>query len=475
MVSRATVKALVDETEAKYEKCWETLSRLRKPESPAGADLFEDILKFQPTLARALYDLSEMYRTLHQEKRTMVAKKERLSPEWFKKRLKTLDGYQEVLKAVLTIGKRLGDAFAWLFYRRDRGYLPAHHKHEGQLHLPPGVGGLGELKFIENVRMVKGHLVLYHGITTFLRVGDVSFINLEDMSLTAVGELKTKQVAVKELSITIEIIGPKKETMLLFEDARANPAPERTDDGPTSLPLPQNIRAKLNRQMTSIGESFKLPDPNIGMDLESEYHIGKLETFCKELKPSSFTFKKIGDGLLMAGIRIRKRTLSSKIMGPYRVNLSERIHGVEEETQRILDKESTENELWISSFNDATSEYRLTPGMVPLFWWPLDLGVIRGLLFHDAFLFSVYNPAHLIAKLRGAGFEVEFLKGQRGLKVEKTLGDKTIAVENFTYFIHLVTEQFFDEKAVVESLVRFSERAESEAVPPFTRVEMQIE
>ncbi len=46
MVSRATIKALVDESEVKYQRCWDTLSRLKEPESTEGADLFEDMLEF---------------------------------------------------------------------------------------------------------------------------------------------------------------------------------------------------------------------------------------------------------------------------------------------------------------------------------------------------------------------------------------------------------------------------------------------
>src|SRR5215212_8145501 len=52
---------------------------------------------------------------LHQEKENTIANKGRVSPEWFTHRMKLLDGYQNVLKATISIGKQLGDAFAWLF------------------------------------------------------------------------------------------------------------------------------------------------------------------------------------------------------------------------------------------------------------------------------------------------------------------------------------------------------------------------
>jgi len=473
MVSRATIKTLVDESEAKYQECWETLSRLTKPKGTEGAELFEDMLEFQPTLARALYDLSEMHRTLHQEKQSVVAKKEHVSPEWFRHRMKLLDGYQKVIKATISIGKQLGDAFAWLFYGNETEHLREHYKQQAQFHAPPGIGGLGELKFIEDVRYIKGHLVLYHGITTFLRLGDISFINMDGLNLSAVGELKTTQIAEDQLSIMVTTVGQTKESVSLLVDANADKG--KADDEPVPCLLPQNMRGRLDRQVASIGGSFDLPGPTDGLNVETDAHLDKLPTLCKGLKPSSFTFEKIGDGLLLMGIKTAKRSLASKLMTPIGSSWNNKMHGLEGEAQHLLDRESTENEIWFGGINVPTSEYQLTPGAVPLFWWPLDLDVIKAILFHEALVLSVYNPVHLVTKLRNAGFKAESLAGQRGIKVEKVIGDKTLVIENFDYFINLVTGHFFDEQAVVESLTSFSEKAESTGMPPYTKIEMQIQ
>lgn len=64
-----------DGAEARDRECWATLARLKNLEESEGEDLFQITLDFQPTLARALYDLSETYRKLHQEKRSVVARK----------------------------------------------------------------------------------------------------------------------------------------------------------------------------------------------------------------------------------------------------------------------------------------------------------------------------------------------------------------------------------------------------------------
>ncbi len=168
----------------------------------------------------------------------------------------------------------------------------------------------------------------------------------------------------------------------------------------------------------------------------------------------------------MVGLRTRKRTLSGKLMGRRTFAWNGTKDGLREAVRSIIDQESVENEVWQGWYNDPTLEYRLGPGMVPMFWWPIDLQVIRDIFFDDVALFSVYNPVHLMHKLRKAGFDAAPLKGQRGLKVEKVVGDKALAVDDFSYFTALIAGELFDEKSVVECLRSTSEMAEKAAVAP---------
>ena len=115
MISKADVKSVIDEAEDSFRECWNTLSLLGSKDSRDGqkeADLSKGLLDFQSALARTLYDLSEMYRKLHQEKRGIIARKAELTPEWFRHRLALLSEYQGFIKATISLGKRLGDAFA---------------------------------------------------------------------------------------------------------------------------------------------------------------------------------------------------------------------------------------------------------------------------------------------------------------------------------------------------------------------------
>jgi hypothetical protein len=475
VISKADITYLIDEAEGSFRECWSTLSRVRgrdRTESSTDADLSAALLDFQPTLARTLYDLSEMYRKLHQEKQSVIARKAVLTPKWFGHRLALIGEYQRVVKATISIGKRLGDSFAWIFYVSSRDHLLEHGDHQRQFHAPPGIGGLGELAFIESVRMVGGHLVLYHGITTFLRLGDVSYINLkEDNKVAAIGELKTTKVAEGKLNVRLDAVAPSEEDIsflaegIVYDDTQEDFSPP---------PLPQEMKARLGKQVASMGDTFEFSGLEGSMELHHDPRVDELNVFCKGLKTSAFAYRKIGDGLLLFGTRTPKRSLSSKLLGGAPSGWASKLQGIEHGAQSIMDKESADNEIWIGALNNQNTEYQLTPGMVPIFFWPLDAATIEDVLFHNVEIYYLYNPAHLAAKLRLAGFEVICIPGQRGLKVEKRLGDAILRVESLSYFAHLVTREFWDEEAVVETLCGMVRSVEQGDISPNAKIRMDI-
>lgn len=213
MITGADIRSAVDVAEASYRECLTTLSSLKGE----GSLDKNALLGFQPRLGQTLLELSNMYRALHQEKLMVVSKKNQLSPNWFKRRLRLINDYQEDLKSTISLGKCLGDSFAWAFYRNERQYLEKHYKNHMQVHSPPGVGGQGELAFISTVGVINHNIVLYHGLTTFLRLGDFSFIDLRSLKLTAVAELKTRPSSDgEELESLVSVIGPTKESTLLL-------------------------------------------------------------------------------------------------------------------------------------------------------------------------------------------------------------------------------------------------------------------
>ena len=474
VISRADITSVIDEAEGRFRECWDTLSLLRskdRRDERKDADLSKGLLDFQPTLARTLYDLSEMYRRLHQEKQSVIARKAALTPSWFRHRLVLLSEYQGVIKAAISLGKRLGDSFAWIFYVSAQDHLLEHSDHQRQFLLPPGIGGLGEVTFVERVKAVGGRLVLYHGMTTFLRVGDVSFIDTNERKVAAIGELKTTKVAEDLLRIGVHAVAPTEKDLTFFVE---DPHHLDKNENYPSPPLPQKMKARLGKQVASMGDVFEFSGSGGSMELRHDPRIEELSEFCKELKTSTFAYRKIGDGLLLFGTRTARRSLSSKLFGGALPRWTEKLHVVKPGLQSIMDEESADNEIRIGALNDPDVEYRLAPGMAPIFFWSLDTATIGDVLFHDAEIYFLYNPAHLAAKLRQAGFGIIPLPGQRGFKVEKSLGDVTFRIENLRYFEHLVAHEFWDEEAVVEALCGVARSVEQGDISPNAEIRIAV-
>jgi hypothetical protein len=477
VISKADVVTVIDEAEGGFRECWDTLFRLKgmsRGESSKDAALSKALLDFQPTLARALYDLSEMYRKLHQQKLQVIARKAELTSEWFGHRLALIGRYQLAIKAAISVGKRIGDSFAWVFFVSAQDHLLEHGEHQRQFHTPPGIGGLGEVAFVERAQVVGGHLVLYHGITTFLRVGDVSYINVKERKVAAIGELKTTKVAEGKLVIRVDVVASSEEDLSFLAGATLHHSIHDTEEKNPLPPLPQEMTARLGKQVASMGDTFEFAGPEASMELHHDPRIEELSEFCKELKTSTFSHRKIGDGLLLFGTRTAKRSLSSKLLGGAPPGWTSKLQGTERGAQRIMNKDSANNELWIGAFSDTNTEYRLVPGRAPILFWPLDAATIEDILFHKAEIYHLYNPAHLLAKSRRAGFEVMPIPGQRGFKVEKRIGDTIFSVENLRYYTHLVTREFWDEDVVVEALCGAARSVEQGDISPNARIRMDF-
>lgn len=161
------LKKLLDQVEKKYLSCWKILSSLKtKPD--------RSIVLFQGILCEALLNLSNGYRAINQVRQDLIQRKLHLSKDWFSKRQRVLARRQKEIVEAIGIGKVLGDAFVWFFFHNDRDLLEKHSKHQHTLHMPPGYGGIGEMTLMKNIKMLGEYLVIYHGMTTILRIGDIS-------------------------------------------------------------------------------------------------------------------------------------------------------------------------------------------------------------------------------------------------------------------------------------------------------------
>jgi hypothetical protein len=241
MFTRHRLQRLIDGAEEEFLRCWDVLWALRSGHPD------DRLLSFQTDLAAAIFRLSRAYHELAAESRGLVTRKKELSPRWFVQRQAALARYRDAIDRAITVGRGLGDAFAWFFYQADPELLRQHQTAQHQQFMPKGLGTTGEIEFVRNVKLLADHLVLHHGITSILRIGDVSLIDIRGPRVAGIGELKTSPISEGTLNVQIRYIlrgdaEPKRRQTLHTASAAGNNSPQ----------LDPQVLRRLQRQVKEI-------------------------------------------------------------------------------------------------------------------------------------------------------------------------------------------------------------------------------
>jgi len=446
----------------RFERCWQTLANLKIRSSVER----DQLLDFQPTLAGALFNLEKMCRSIRAEERRLVARKRQVSDVWFRTRMKTLRRYRVGLREAMDVGRGIGDAFAWLFYYRQPEYLIKHLGHQPLKSMPPGIGGRGELAFLHETKLIGKSLVIYHGTTTFLRIGDISLINLESGRLAGIGELKTTESEPGKFIITIHLVGPG-----LLRILPGDVLTKTRSNSPPLNKLPESIRQRLDRQLNAMGATFAAQKPEEVKDISRASHLPELCTLAQKLEKENIAFQRVGDGLLLIGHRQRgKGDFARRVLSRTRQYRSKRhVEELKKHVLGLMGPNSDDNSVILGAL-DLT----LLPGATPLFWWRVDLGFLRSLFFQDTVVVCVYNPAHLAHKFRAAGFHVERLKDNWEIRVSKQLSKGRFVLDGFNYFAQMVSRHLMREEAVVIALEAALKKAEDQKSNNNLRIDIQM-
>jgi len=321
MISVETVKGAIDNAERDFQKCWEILATMKC--GPISSEFGEQFLTFQPILGLALFRLDEFYLSVQNEKRTTIANKRKTDPAWFTARMREFDGFRASIESALVVGRSLGDAFAWFFYRKSQTRITPHLRHRPITHIPTGVGGQAELAFLSRIRDA-GYVVIYHGITSFLRIGDLSFLDLRSGEVVALGELKARKVKSGEMEVTLHMIGTDR-NRVPFSSADVVLSSSRLEDPE----VPKDFVQRLERQICETRGALNMSEasqPSMTPADNSEpssvydaHEVGALKSLADTLEKSDVAYEQAGSGLLLVRLNVLpERSLSERLFGANR-------------------------------------------------------------------------------------------------------------------------------------------------------------
>jgi len=437
----------------------------------------QSIVDFQLRLLDAIADVEAAYRSIKHEEKFLIANKARYQLRWFGQRMAKLAGYTMVIDHVLAVGRAIGDGFAWFFYERDRDLIAEHLKHQRQRLLPPGDGALGERMTLKNMQGFGGRILIYHGTTTFLRMGDISFIDTSTMRVACVGELKTQRTAPDLIEVSIALIAgsadqlPKASDFEVARKPRERPAPE----------FPPAMRDRFARQRKTMGEAMarvheKSVDDSLGGP--SKFHFEELQEVVSRSRKRSFEYVHAGPGVVIGALRLSQNgNLGSNFLGQFK-HAERAAAEVPQWAVKTVDPASKWNSLSLGSVGSGSGDLAFGPETIPFAWWPVDRETLKEILFGDVMVITLFNPAHMLRSLEERGFELTFDRRHRLKEAVRTHGDKQLGLDHFEYYYRLVQGSLLSEAGVMSIIDQTIEMATTrfdqapvriEIVPKVTR------
>ncbi|HZF42698.1 MAG TPA: hypothetical protein VEZ48_04760 [Sphingomonadaceae bacterium] len=443
-ISARAVREALNDAEQKLAWCTRVVGALSGYKSDEATG--KDVVEFQQRLYRIIADLETLYRRIKREEKRLIGAKARYTPVWFAKRMAHLSAYSKKLRDGLILARAVGDGFVWFFYERDPQLIDEHLKLQPQLLLPPDLGAAGERILLESLRGVDGKFMLYHGITSLLRIGDFSFIDMTSLRVTCLAELKTSRIDPQRINLSLSIISGDKDQIPKFPMREPN---EPRDPAP---PLSAPMQARFERQRKVMQESIvaakKVRD---GLTISSDlgFHYRELEDVVRRSHARAFEYVKAGDGLIIGAWRI-PGSRSYGAPSPKRQidRMPELASDMPAWATKILDAGGTWNSIAFGGLGGDESLKARSTGL-PFFAWPVDPQVLADIAFERVVVITLFNAGHLIKRLHANGYEVGLDEKGRLKRATKQVDNRVIELENYSYFMSLVPWALMTEDAVM--------------------------
>jgi len=457
MISQVSVMEKIDLADTIFNRCFDCLLAMKHGDTNIGNKL----LRFQPELAECLYDLMTFYQDLKSEENKMIISKSSYSFDDFRGTMAEIHKFLNVIKEVIEIGKSLGDAFAWFFYGNNLPELGKHFRHESTGLFVAGIGGRGEIEFIKNNQNLQGLFVVYHSITSMLRVGDFS-LYAPGAGIIGIGELKTEQDPSNAHKLTVNAHISSKIDLSATEITSASNETNTLHVEPrTQIPHKNPRLAKqLNVQDRLLYK--KETNKTINQYTDYDYYLINL------IANGNTIVTNQEKTLLLFSIQSRFSRLSECLLkDDYDFNPSIELKTA---VDNLVLPNNDNNSLIYGNIDTV-----MTYARIPIFWWNIDDVICRDIYFKRVHILSAYNPAALFQHYVNAGFSLVSAKHINDFCLIKSQNASKIELGNLGMFFDLALHSLMKTSAIIKMIDSILSEIQNGNIPINTKIEMMIQ
>ena len=449
LITKEQVNTIIDTAEETLNKCFNMLMDIKHASNALG----DALMNFQPSLSDCLYEMMGVYQELQAEKNFIISQKSMWEPAVFKDAITTNAKHLKVIKETITIGKTLGDAFAWFFYSKNRQELDMHFEHPSTGLFVAGVGGKGEIEFIKNNQNLDGLFVVYHGITEMLRVGDFS-LYANGIGIVGIGELKSQREG-NRISVTANITSK----VNIKTPAEAVSSELSFDE---RMKLLQKSFPSLPKQIEAQDKLMKVKESEYSSNFYVDYEYEVVNSLSRE-SPLALN---ADNSLLLCATWRKHASLYDVLFNDDHVDVPE---GLSNFALELMKPESPYNEAIISEIDT-----RMFFPRMPIFWWKISDELCRDIYFKRVSISTAFNPAKLLRLFTDKGFQVVSIGKPPNIKLEKTADGKRMEFGSLQMYMDLIHHSLMRTDAVFAIAQRVIDDFESGKIPLGTKIDMHI-
>ncbi len=397
-----------------------------------GANLEEyEFINFQTNLAECLYNAMSVYREISQKEREYIEMKESLDKEDFLEKMQKWKNQKLEIKEVISIGKSIGDSFAYIFYRDSIEELEKHYKHPDNGLFVSGIGGRGEIEFIKENPTIDGYLVVYHSITNMLRIGDFSVCSL-DGKVIGTGEIKSEYINDKRVLASSVYMSSKVKLKIDAEEG------EEIYGNSTKEKIQKQLKNQDDLLLSDSGDIMK------DKRKMNEQHF-LIDAACNNEKGIAYNEE---INTLIVAIKKEEYYASEN----FDDILGEKIDNI---VKKMI-KDSPYNNIRMEQIGKEYKPYRQ-----PIIWWNISDDIILDILFDKRAIFSVVNFATYYERLTEMGFQIEFKKNE--IVVGKKCGEYIAKLEGFEMIEDLITHELYTQEDIAEMVSYIVENSHNQS------------
>lgn len=448
LIAEETVRTKIELAERTLNECFNMLLDLKH----AREGIDKALMTFQPKLAECLYGLMQFYKELHHEKIELISIKDEYDKAAFAEIMRKNAQFSKIVSEVIRIGKRLGDAFMWLFFKDNRLELDKHFEHKATGLYVGGIGGRGELEFIKNTNSINGLYVLYHSITTMLRVGDFSLYDFKH-GVVGIGEIKTKY---RDNKLEVSIGVTSKQKLNSSGNVPAKPIRDRVQELKRDFP-------RVEKQLAD--------HPRVLFPEKSEYSSKLYASYeyeiLKRLSPQHPAEMNRDNSLLLLANWSKYKSLFEVLSEDEPIN--EYPEDLANKLETLMMPSSPYNEAIISEITTQMDILR-----IPVLWWHVDDEMCRDLYFERVNIATIFNPAKLLQLFVDDGFTVSRLGKLKDIEIFKMKDNYTIYMEHFESICGSISQNLMRTEDAYVFVHKILSNIEDGEYQENTKIDMRI-